>query len=503
MPTFDEVTGFVTDKPIATAVIAVLSLAGLVLAFLVVRVAWRALSWLFKRYVAERPVEDVLTIVAASIATGASAQGMWLFTGDVLKLPVVLRVLLFAFIEVAVVTSAVRARRNMRENYSAGVDGIAVWALTLLTAVLSSMHPSSIPEKVFRLAAPMVAAWLWERGMAIERRRIRGTSGINWRLTPERVFVRLGLAEATDRTAGDVDRQRRLARVSLAVLDVDDQQGGKPKKQRKALTAFRARIAQAVEHAGLATDPEAQQAVLAQIDTLRSAEALVNRRQIARWADPVTSEQRANALAAIEEAQRFDTAEAKQRALDKAAATLMALTERVTYDVTSRRVNGEVNNKVNGHPVPAPREVEKLTLPVTSHVTPELTVERVNPVLNFDVTNPASFAIETALSADPYVTSGLSGQLTAAALNFEVNEDPEDVSKTQVMEDYWRSEVAQDRYPTVKELAAHAGVDPSHASRKRKDWVADLPWWKRRKADPKRTPKSIEPATSTPTGDQS
>src|SRR5689334_17082861 len=169
MPTIEEITTFITEKPLATAVIALLSLAGLILAFLVLRVAWRATVWLFARYVANRPIEDVLTIVAASIATGVSAQGMWRFSGDVLGLDGPLRLLLFAFIEVAIITSAVRARRNMRENYAAGIDGLAVWVLTGLSAVLSAMDAASVAEAIFRLAAPLVAAWLWERGMAIER----------------------------------------------------------------------------------------------------------------------------------------------------------------------------------------------------------------------------------------------------------------------------------------------------------------------------------------------
>src|SRR5687768_5063981 len=175
MPLIDQITAFVSERPLATAVICVAALIILTLGYFVVRAVSRVTARLFARYVAQRPIEDVLTIVAASIATGVSAQGMWRFSGDVLGLDGPLRLLLFAFIEVAIITSAVRARRNMRENFSAGIDGIAVWALTCLTAVLSSMDARSLPEAVFRLAAPLVAAWLWERGMAIERHRIRGT----------------------------------------------------------------------------------------------------------------------------------------------------------------------------------------------------------------------------------------------------------------------------------------------------------------------------------------
>ncbi|HEY9524857.1 MAG TPA: hypothetical protein VIR33_16590, partial [Thermopolyspora sp.] len=173
----------------------------LLLAVLALRVALRTAIRVVRDFATSRPSEDILTIVAASIATGVSAQGMWRFSGDVLGFDGPLRLLLFAFIEVAVITSAVRARRNMRENYSAGIDGIAVWALTSLSAVLSSMDARSPAEALFRLAAPLVAAWLWERGMAIERHRITGRSRIHWRLTPERMLVRLGLAEVSDRTA--------------------------------------------------------------------------------------------------------------------------------------------------------------------------------------------------------------------------------------------------------------------------------------------------------------
>ncbi|MFI6735662.1 hypothetical protein ACIBI9_22305 [Nonomuraea sp. NPDC050451] len=285
MPTFEEIAAFVTEKPLATAVIALLSLAGLALAFLVLRIVWRATAWLFSRYVAPRPIEDVLTIVAASIATGVSAQGMWRFSGDVLGLDGPLRLLLFAFIEVAIITSAVRARRNMRENFSAGIDGIAVWALTCLTAVLSSMDARSLPEAVFRLAAPLVAAWLWERGMAIERHRIRGTGRINWRLTPERLLVRIGLAEVSDRTASEVDAHRRLTRVALAAKRAKAlrENGASERKMRVALAKLDKAMDQAVEHTGLAVNQARQEALLAQIAALYNTSALIDAAPRVPW----------------------------------------------------------------------------------------------------------------------------------------------------------------------------------------------------------------------------
>ncbi len=131
----------------------------------------------------------MLTLVAASVATTVAMTGMWRFFGVTLHFSGALRILLFAFIELAVVTSAVRARRNMRDIHTAGIDGAAVWILTGLSAVLSSLDARSPAEAVFRLAAPLVAAWLWERGLAVERRRATGRR-IHWRLTAERVLVR-------------------------------------------------------------------------------------------------------------------------------------------------------------------------------------------------------------------------------------------------------------------------------------------------------------------------
>ncbi|GII32274.1 hypothetical protein Pmi06nite_57160 [Planotetraspora mira] len=286
MPPIDEITAFTSAHPVGTVVICVLSLAVLALVFFVLRAAFRAVTRLLRRHAAGRPAEDILTIVAASIATGVSAQGMWRFSGDVLGFDGPLRLLLFAFIEVAVITSAVRARRNMRENYSAGIDGIAVWALTGLSAVLSSLDARSLAEALFRLAAPLVAAWLWERGMAIERHRITGRARINWRLTPERVLVRIGLAEASDRTASEVDAHRRLTRVALAAKRARAlrEAGASDRRMRAALTRLDREMDRAVEYTGLAIDAERQEALLSQIGALYNTAALIDLNPPVPWA---------------------------------------------------------------------------------------------------------------------------------------------------------------------------------------------------------------------------
>lgn len=257
------------------------------------------LLWQTKRAIvrAALPGADLLTYLAAGIATGVSAQGMWHFFEVVFPgLPVPLRVALFAFIEIGMLASAVRARKNMRDSAeraktdptvrpSAGIDGTAVWALTALTAVLSSLEAASPPEFIFRLAAPLVAAWLWERGMAIERQRITGRSRIHWRITPERFFVRLGLAEPTDRSASEVDAHRRLTRVALAAKRARAlrEAGAKPKKVTAALAKLDRALEKAVEHTALARDPKAQSALLDQLATLYGGPRLLDLNGQAPW----------------------------------------------------------------------------------------------------------------------------------------------------------------------------------------------------------------------------
>ncbi|MGS2641900.1 hypothetical protein [Streptosporangium sp. LJ11] len=286
MPPIDQITAFASDQPVLTVIIGVFALVLLVVAYFVLRATQRLAVRFYQRHIAPRPAEDILTIVAASIATGVSAQGMWRFSGDVLGFDGPLRLLLFAFIEVAVITSAVRARRNMRENFSAGIDGVAVWALTGLTAVLSSMDARSVAEAVFRLAAPLVAAWLWERGMAIERHRITGRSRINWRITPERALVRVGLAEVSDRTASEVDAHRRLTRVALAAKRARALRasGASDRKMRAALTKLDRAMDRAVEHSGLAVDSARQEALLSQIGALYNTSALIDLTPPVPWA---------------------------------------------------------------------------------------------------------------------------------------------------------------------------------------------------------------------------
>ncbi|WP_051866214.1 hypothetical protein [Streptosporangium roseum] len=287
------VDAFIADHPIVSAITAMIGIALLGLGYLAVRAALRAgkrLPSLLISRLSPRPSEDTLTVIAAGIATAVSASGMWQFFERIMPaVPWYWRVAMFAFIEVAVITSAVRAKRSMKEKYSAGVDGMAVWALTSLSAVLSAMEAASVPEALFRLAAPLVAAWLWERGMAIERHRLTGLAGIHWRITPERILVRVGLAEAQDRTADEVDAHRRLTRVALAAKRVHQlrQANASDRKLRAAFTRRDRALDQAVEHTDLARNKATQATLLDIVTTLGGGDSITALLETAAapWAD--------------------------------------------------------------------------------------------------------------------------------------------------------------------------------------------------------------------------
>jgi ribosome-binding protein aMBF1 (putative translation factor) len=165
-------------------------------------------------------VEMLLTLTAAGIATGVAVNGMWRVFGDALGFTGPGRVALAGFLEIALMVSAIRARRALRETGTVGVDGAAVWAMAALSAVLAAADAHGLAKGV-RFAAPLVAAWLWERGMAADRRAARprlAREAVAWRWTRARLAVRLGLAEPTHRGISEVDRARRLARLTRARL---------------------------------------------------------------------------------------------------------------------------------------------------------------------------------------------------------------------------------------------------------------------------------------------
>ncbi|MEV5568701.1 hypothetical protein AB0L06_01515 [Spirillospora sp. NPDC052269] len=281
------------DQGIAAAIAAAV-LGGIAL--------WR-LSRAARKLLAGRQAEDVLTVVAATLATSLAASGMWAFFRDVLHLPGWARVLLFSFAEVATIASALRARRAVRDSkdHSAGVDGAAMWGFTALSAVLSTLDADSFRAGIFRMLVPLAAAWLWERGLAAERRRATGKSRkVHSKLHLDRILIRLGLAEPVDRTAADVDAHRRLTRVARAAKHLRALRAAGDQIKSHRLVRAQKRLDRAmegaVEHAHLSTDPDRQQALLAHLAPLYHSASLAELAPTAPWELPQEQVQEPRAL---------------------------------------------------------------------------------------------------------------------------------------------------------------------------------------------------------------
>lgn len=267
---------------------------GLALVLATVIVTWRtvrAAARAVRRHLDGQRPEDVLTFVVAGLITAIAAQGMFRFFGDKLSMPWWMQSLTFCVFELAQVACVLRARRNVRdpEVGTAGIDGVLVWVMSAVSAVLSSTDAHGWGA-VARMVFPFAAAILWERGLSIERKRTRpADERVQSRITFERILVWLRLAEPSGRTATDVDAHRRISRLAKAakrvrILQASNTEG---RPLARALRRLDAAMEAAVEHAGLATDPDRQSALVAQLGALYGAAGLAKLTPVAPWAGAI------------------------------------------------------------------------------------------------------------------------------------------------------------------------------------------------------------------------
>lgn len=196
-----------------TAPVWQLAAAGVV-ALLAVLVAWRMVLNSI-RALRRFDLADVITVLIAMATTVYAGAGNWKFLGSAMHYGPDLRAVLVCALEGAVVVEGLRSRKNIAEVGRAGADGVGLWVLAALSSVLAASASGSLQEALGRLAIPLVAAWLWERLLAPQRRArkaLRQASPIRWRITPERILVWLRLADATDMDVSKVDAGRRVAR---------------------------------------------------------------------------------------------------------------------------------------------------------------------------------------------------------------------------------------------------------------------------------------------------
>jgi hypothetical protein len=147
-----------------------------------------------------------LTVAActAIVPTLLAAQGMILVGTGILHLPAAFAVVLAGFLELALISSALLARAAAMDGRPSGADSGAVWVFSAVSGAFSATHeligssgwqfgPTNLLAASVRIAAPLVAAWLWERVL---------------------VSARL---DAAARTATEIRRDRRLLAFARAV----------------------------------------------------------------------------------------------------------------------------------------------------------------------------------------------------------------------------------------------------------------------------------------------
>ncbi|AXK90055.1 hypothetical protein SAMN05421776_13018 [Nocardia farcinica] len=234
-------------------------------------------------------IERSVTLFTAGIASIVAAQGMYVMFSESLHMHPALQALCFAFIELMVVASAMRARRSQIDTGSAGVDGIAMWVLTILSGVLAASHATNdVGLLVLRLAAPLVAAWGWERSMALERRQLTGRAGgMTLRWTPQRLLVKWGIADPTDRTVAEVAVERRLADLALAAdaVRIARINGSGGRAERKAMQRLHRAIDKAADDGVVLGEDSVRDRLAEHLEGRFSAYTLPDYRPVTDWAD--------------------------------------------------------------------------------------------------------------------------------------------------------------------------------------------------------------------------
>ena len=270
-------TWFDKAGPVAQSTAALATLFAVTLTLLLL---WRA-----TRLLRGKKAADTLTVVAAAMASSVAATGMWHFFSRTMHLPVWIQAVLFAFMEISVLASALRARANVARDGNAGADGLAVWVLTCASGLMSASEASSPQEALVRLGAPLVAAWLWERSMVPERRAQRAAKGtaetaVRWLFSVKRIAVRLGLATALGADLETEDANRRIDRFVRA--DNRAQRAGFLTRRHAGRRRDRSH-ARLMEQARMQADPRAlyahlgRQAILDVLARLGGDDAVIDR----------------------------------------------------------------------------------------------------------------------------------------------------------------------------------------------------------------------------------
>ncbi|MFG2737907.1 hypothetical protein ACGFX7_24180 [Streptomyces harbinensis] len=251
-----------------------------------------------------RAQANVITCFIAAIGTAASLIGMWPVTRaavlaagvpDDLVSPLALTAL--GLLEGTIIVCGLRARANVMETGRAGVDGMALWFAVSASATVSAAEaalaaPAGTPPGeqlvvvLVRLIAPITAGWLWERGLAPER-RATGEGASPGVIATYLAHLRASLlSRAGTADAEELHRRRAAARAARLAdrLSRAEEHHLSP-WQRWTLD----RLRRAVRASGAAHHPEPRRYLLNDIAATRNAFALTRVQLPSPWTTSTSS----------------------------------------------------------------------------------------------------------------------------------------------------------------------------------------------------------------------
>lgn len=226
-------------------------------------------------------VDRAITRVTALIATFVVAQGMWVFFTEVIRIHWSVRVVLFSFIEMQMITAVRRTRRYLYRHGNLGKGPYTVIGLAAATATLAAVHVNTFDERLFRLFAAAVAAWMLIEELLEERDILRFRNPgkypplEKWTDKVRRAAAFIGLVEPTSITVTEVATQRRIDRLSRLLNHFHavtaDAEPGQLKKWYITYLSRRVmrRTQAACKYINLAEDPTVRAMLLRRLGVVR------------------------------------------------------------------------------------------------------------------------------------------------------------------------------------------------------------------------------------------
>lgn len=219
--------------------------------------------------------------VVALMATGVSMDTNWLFWGTHLHVTnTLLRAMLFADLEEALLVFAVQARENKLNpngDGKQGIQGALVWVMSGIAMIPAWIEAGVLDGTVRAIAGPLLAATLWHFALGLEFKIERpklanpGSIGKVLRNLRERLLARIGVT-APDQSALEIRQDRALRdAVQLAdrLAELDTWFLAKIRRRR-----LKRRLRNAVRLSGAAGNAQRRSALLAELRAVRHATEL-------------------------------------------------------------------------------------------------------------------------------------------------------------------------------------------------------------------------------------